>query len=79
MERQSMVHRVAVTHAGQTYKADYFVQDGVIHANLEGRVLRRPLSDAEPAETVRAMLAGHLVHRNRKFSMLADWTKLKRQ
>lgn len=76
MERLSMVHRVLVEHAGRTYRADYFVEDGVIHASLDGHIVLRPLASAEPADTVRTMLSGHLAQRARKLSAAARWAPL---
>lgn len=74
MERQSMVHRVVVDHGGRSYYAHYFVEDGVIHANLDGTIQRRLMANAEPADTVRAMLLGHLAQRTRKLTAVAGWT-----
>jgi hypothetical protein len=74
MERPSMVHRVVVDHAGHTYHADYFVEAGVIHANLGGHIVLAPITDATPADTVRSLLSGQLARRSRKLSAVAEWT-----
>lgn len=76
MERHSMVHRVEVEHGGETYQADYFVEAGVIHANLDGQIVLGPLKDEPPADTVRSLLKGRLTNRTRKLSAASRWTSV---
>lgn len=78
MERQSMVHAVTVDHDGATYRADYFVEQGIIHACLDGQMVVAPLTTRAPADTVRAMLIGHLAHRARKLVAVSAWLQANR-
>lgn len=76
MEQHSMVHQVEVVHDGTPYTARYFVEDGVIHANLAGRHILRRLGDEAAADTVRTMFKGFLQHRARKLAASSSWADL---
>jgi hypothetical protein len=76
-ERQSIVQTVEVTHGGDTYSANYFVERDVIHARIDGRILRSPVGKNRPSETVKALLTGHLLQRSRKMSQARRWQAAK--
>lgn len=46
---------------GHTYKAFYYVQDGVIHADLAGKLQATICLGAPPADIVRALLTERIL------------------
>ena len=73
MERQSMVRTVEVTHDGAAHTASYFIEAGVINAEIGGRIVMCPLGNVPAADTVRALLTGHLLQRARKMDHARRW------
>lgn len=76
-ERQSIVQTVEVSHGDDTYSANYFVERDVIHARIDGRILRSPVGEGPPSETVKALLTGHLLQRSRKMGQARRWQATK--
>jgi hypothetical protein len=67
---------VEVEQAGERHQATYFVDDGVIHANIGGSIKRLPvIPTVAPELTVQSLLAGHVVHQARKAANLAAFTR----
>lgn len=73
MEQHSQVLTTQVEFEGETYEASYFIEHGVIHANIEGRFLQTPLSGVDAAHTVQAVLKGHLLQTHRKSQQRDQW------
>jgi hypothetical protein len=58
---------VEVEQAGKRHQATYFVEDGIIHANIGGSIKRLPvIYSVAPELTVQSLLAEHVVHEARK-------------
>lgn len=73
MDRNSVVQEVEVTHEGQTYRASYFVEGNIIHARIGGRTLLSPIGPISAADTVKALLTGHLLQQTRKVGNATKW------
>ena len=73
MDRESVVLDVQVQHEGKEYSASYFVEGGMIHANIAGRMLVAPRSRLSPADTVSKLLSGHLMQQSRKRRQADIW------
>jgi len=56
METQSKVLTAEVTYEGQTFSAPYFVENGIIQANIDGDIILAPLTETPAKETVEALL-----------------------
>ena len=68
---------VEVEQAGTGHQATYFVEDGVIHANIGGSIKRLPVVySVAPELTFQSLLAGHVVHQARKAANLAAFARL---
>lgn len=65
MFTENVVLEVAVTHEGAEHKASYFIENGVIHANINGKNLRLPHGHVPVEQTVRAVLIGMLERQGR--------------
>jgi hypothetical protein len=57
----SVVQDLEVAHHGTIYRATYFIESGVIHANLVGRLQSTVCWGAKPEDTVRALLHERIV------------------
>lgn len=72
-DRPSMVHQVEIRRGGQTYVAAYFIEHGIIHAQVGERFLMAPMG-AMPAEsTVRILLEGQLRRAGRRVDLGRHW------
>lgn len=76
-ERQSIVQTVEVAHGGDIHSANYFVEQGIIHARIGERILLSPVGKARPSETVKALLSGYLQQRSRKMGHIKRWQEAK--
>lgn len=65
MFTENVVQEVAVTYEGEEHKAAYFIENGVIHANINGKNLRLPHGRAPVEQTVKAVLIGMLERQGR--------------
>ena len=74
MDRNSIVQTVKVTHEGAVHIASYFIEAGVIHADIGGRMVMCPVGNVPAAETVRALLTGHLLQQARRADQAKRWT-----
>jgi hypothetical protein len=72
-ERQGLVQHVEVRHGGEVYRADYFVEDNVIHAWIGERALLTPVNNCPACDTVKVLLAGHLMQQDRKIGQANRW------
>jgi hypothetical protein len=75
MERQSQVFDVEVEFDGQLHKAAYFVENHVIHAQIEGKLIVSPLGAVPAAKTVKALVTGQLLQMKRKHSQRVSWAQ----
>jgi hypothetical protein len=66
MERESVVGTVSADIPGQSITAHYFVENGVIHANIAGRTLLSPVGNCSPRNTVKALLTSYMLQRSRR-------------
>jgi hypothetical protein len=73
MDRHSIVETVEVTHEGEVHAASYYVEAGVIHAYLGGRMIMCPVGNVPAADTVRALLTGHLLQQARRADQAKRW------
>lgn len=73
MDRESVVLDVEVQHEGSTHHASYFVEGETIYASVGGRILVAPLTGRPAADTVRSLLAGHLLQQSRKIKHVTRW------
>ncbi|KFL29478.1 hypothetical protein JP75_20600 [Devosia riboflavina] len=73
MEQHSQVLTTEVEFDGNSYTATYFVEHGIIHANIDGRLVHAPLTQEEAQRTVQAMLTGHLLQTHRKSAQRDSW------
>jgi hypothetical protein len=66
MEQESVVGTLSADIAGESITAHYFVENGVIHANIAGRTLLSPVGNCSPRDTVRALLTSYVLQRSRR-------------
>lgn len=74
MHEESRVHKVEVTEQGTVYRADYYIENGIIVANLNGKTIRVPIGLTDPHKTVRALLAAHVQRGARLSNQRDEWT-----
>ncbi|KRA97869.1 hypothetical protein ASD83_12380 [Devosia sp. Root685] len=75
MEMQSQVFDVEVEFDGQTHKAAYFVENGVIHAQVEGKLIVSPLGAVPASKTVKALVTGQLLQLKRRHKQRISWAQ----
>lgn len=75
MEMQSQVFDVEVEFDGHTHKAAYFVENDIIHAQVEGKLIVSPLGAAPASKTVKALITGQLLQTKRKHKQRITWTQ----
>jgi hypothetical protein len=74
MEQHSQVLTTLVDFEGETYEASYFIEHGIIHANIDGRIIQTPLSSVDATQTVQAVLRGYLLQTHRKAQQRNSWS-----
>lgn len=72
-ERLGLVQRVEVRHGGEVHRADYFVEHNIIHAQIGERTLLTPVNNCPASDTVKVLLAGHLMQQDRKMGQVRRW------
>lgn len=75
MERQSTVFTTSVVFGGSTFEASYYIEHGIIHAHIGGRVLMSPVGTQLAEQTVQTLLTGHLLQQSRKARHFGNWFK----
>jgi hypothetical protein len=75
MEMQSQVFEVEVEFDGNLHKAVYFVENDVIHAQVEGRMIRSPMGAVPASKIVKALVTGQLLQTRRKNTQRASWAR----
>lgn len=73
MEMQSQVFDVEIEFDGQTHRAAYFVENDIIHAQVEGKLLVSPLGAGPASKTVKALITGQLLQMKRKHKQRINW------
>ncbi|KKC39490.1 hypothetical protein WH87_04635 [Devosia epidermidihirudinis] len=56
MTRSQLVQEVEITDQGRTFKSAFYVEHGMIHANLAGKMVTLPCPNDDAAGVVRALL-----------------------
>lgn len=75
MEMQSQVFDVEVEFDGQTHRAAYFVENDIIHAQVDGKLLVSPLGTVPAAKTVKALITGQLLLMKRRHKQRINWAQ----
>lgn len=75
MEMQSQVFDVEIEFDGQTHRAAYFVENDIIHAQVEGKLLVSPLGAVPASKTVKALITGQLLQMKRKHKQRVNWAQ----
>lgn len=73
MEMQSQVYDVEVEFDGQIHTAAYFVENDIIHAQVEGKLIVSPLGTAPASKTVKALITSQLLQMKRKHKQRVNW------
>lgn len=79
MERQSTVLTTSVDFEGDTYSASYFIEGGIIHAEIGGRVLMTAVGLHSAEQSVKMLLTGHLLQQSRKTRHSTNWAATDRR
>ncbi|MGV8950874.1 MAG: hypothetical protein ACOH2M_07195 [Cypionkella sp.] len=74
-----MIHAIEITLEGVPHKASYFVEHGVIHAHIDGRLLLSPLNGGDAAAMVAALLKGRATQEARKSRQAGMWREVRNQ
>lgn len=76
MHPQCKVQSVEVVDNGTAYTADYFVENGIIVASVDKKIVRVPVGFVDPHKTVRALLTAS-IHRTARLAKNRDeWTSV---
>ena len=59
MQNEHIVRDMEVSDGGRHYKASYFVEHGILHTNIDGRMLSMPVGSDDPEQAVKRLLLGH--------------------
>ncbi|MBJ6986908.1 hypothetical protein [Devosia sp. MC521] len=50
MDEENQIHEVEVSRNGTTYKATYFVENAMIHANINGKMVSKTITTIPPRQ-----------------------------
>lgn len=73
MDRQSVVSKFTLTHAGTDYEISYFVENGFAHAVIDGRPVRVPLVGQDAEAMLRALFLARMSGKNQRMSIFRRW------
>jgi hypothetical protein len=73
MEQECLVQTVEITYASDVHCASFYVENGIIHAQIDDHTLLSPLGNVPAADTVRALLTEHLVQQRRVTNQAKRW------
>ena len=73
--RESIVRDIEISVGQQVHKASYFVELGVLHANIGDKVIRLSVGTDTSDEAVRRLLIGHIQTKEWRRRMSEKWTK----
>lgn len=74
MGETNVVLEAALLDGGALHLVPFYVENGMIHTNIEGRVVIVPTSDAPPESTVKGLMRQHLEHKRVKRYLAAMWS-----
>lgn len=74
MDRESVVFEAAVDYFGQIHTATYYVEHGIVHAHIAGRIIPNPVADDGAEATVKRLLVGHAIKARRRADIARRWT-----
>ncbi|MCY1546057.1 hypothetical protein D9M68_820340 [compost metagenome] len=72
MHQEHVVKTVEVTYEGKKVSAPYFVECGIIHAQIDGRTMALPVGRMPVETTVRTVLEGALARRHRRVTRMRN-------
>jgi hypothetical protein len=73
MVEEHRVHDAIVAANGHHYRTPFFVEGGVIHANIDGTIFRLPLTDQPPEQSIATLVLGKLHEDAKKQELTARW------
>jgi hypothetical protein len=62
-----------VPYRGEAHRATYFVENGMVHAEIGGRTMLAPAIAQAPADVVRTLLVGTLEQQRRRLRLVSSW------
>lgn len=74
MVEEHRVQDAVIAANGRHYRTPFFVEGGVIYANIHGTVFRLPLSDQPPEQSIATLVLGKLHEDAKKQELTARWT-----
>jgi bacterioferritin (cytochrome b1) len=72
-ERECLVQTVEVRFDGELHRASYYVENNIIHAQIDGHPVLSPLGKTPAADTVKVLLTEHLIQRKRVANQAERW------
>ena len=73
--QESIVRDLEISDGEQVHKASYFVELGMLHANIGGKIIRMSVGADTSDEAVRRLLLGHIQTREWRRRMSQKWIK----
>lgn len=73
MQDENIVRDLYVSDVDRTIKASYFVESGIIHAHIDGRILTLPIGTDGSEEGLRRLLIGQAHVRNWRARFAERW------
>jgi len=70
---ESEVHDVRITQGGTAYTATFFVEHGIISANIAGRIITAPLGNRPAEISVSELLSSYIHQQNRRALNSRRW------
>jgi hypothetical protein len=70
---RSSFKTLEVPYRGQSHSATYFVEDGMVHAEICGRTMLAPANAQAPEDVVRTLVVGKLEQQQRRRRLLSTW------
>lgn len=73
--QESVVRDIEISDGDQVHKASYFVELGMLHANIGDRLIRLSVGVDTSDEAVRRLLLGHIQTKEWRRRMAEKWTR----
>jgi len=73
MQDEHIVRDLVVSDGSRTIKASYFVEDGMIHARIDGKTYRLSVGSDGSEEAVRQLVVGQMHYRSWRERMIDRW------
>lgn len=77
MRDENVVRDLIVSDGADSLKATYFIEQGIVHASIDGRTFLLPVGDAPSEESLRRLLVGQLRTRAWRERMSTFWRSRK--